>query len=384
MNLKAMYEKRNTLIQRMNGIVEAAVSETRAMTDAEESEYNSAKAEIETLDRTIAAAEEERGIRMPKNGNKTEEEQRAMDEERAFRNYIVERAGGAVERRAGEKNLSISENGAIVPVSIASRIIKTMKEISPIFARATHYSEKGTLKVPVWGKANGTHEITVAYSDEFKALTADSGKFTSVDLTGYLFGALTLIGRSLVNSATFDVVGFIVAEMAQKFAEFVEKECLVGTSGKMTGALSTTTTETAKSATAITTDELISLQSKVPSAYQKDCYWTMHPETFAMVKKLKDLNGQYILQHDLTSEFPYRLLGKPVALSDNMPKVAASANAVLYGDMSGLSINVRETVSLQLLVEKYADMHAIGVIGWAEMDSKVTDNQKLAVLKMGA
>lgn len=384
MNLKAMYEKRNTLIQRMNGIVEAAVNETRAMTDAEESEYNSAKAEIETLDRTIAAAEEERGIRMPKNGNKTEEEQRAMDEERAFRNYIVERAGGAVERRAGEQNLGISENGAIVPVSIASRIIKTMKEISPIFARATHYSEKGTLKVPVWGKANGTHEITVAYSDEFNALTADSGKFTSVELTGYLFGALTLIGRSLVNSATFDVVGFIVAEMAQKFAEFVEKECLVGTSGKMTGALSTTTTETAKSATAITTDELISLQSKVPSAYQKDCYWTMHPETFAMVKKLKDLNGQYILQHDLTSEFPYRLLGKPVALSDNMPKVAASANAVLYGDMSGLSINVRETVSLQLLVEKYADMHAIGVIGWAEMDSKVTDNQKLAVLKMGA
>lgn len=384
MNLKAMYEKRNTLIQRMNGIVEAAVNETRAMTDAEESEYNSAKAEIETLDRTIAAAEEERGIRIPKNGNKTEEEQRAMDEERAFRNYIVERAGGTVEHRAGEQNLGISENGAIVPVSIASRIIKTMKEISPIFARATHYSEKGTLKVPVWGKANGTHEITVAYSDEFKALTADSGKFTSVDLTGYLFGALTLIGRSLVNSATFDVVGFIVAEMAQKFAEFVEKECLVGTSGKMTGALSTTTTETAKSATAITTDELISLQSKVPSAYQKDCYWTMHPETFAMVKKLKDLNGQYILQHDLTSEFPYRLLGKSVALSDNMPKVAASANAVLYGDMSGLSINVRETVSLQLLVEKYADMHAIGVIGWAEMDSKVTDNQKLAVLKMGA
>lgn len=384
MNLKAMYEKRNTLIQRMNGIVEAAVSETRAMTDAEESEYNSAKAEIETLDRTIAAAEEERGIRMPKNGNKTEEEQRAMDEERAFRNYIVEKAGGSVEHRSGEQNLGISANGAIVPVTIASRIIKTMKEISPIFARATHYSEKGTLKVPVWGKANGTHEITVAYSDEFKALTADSGKFTSVDLTGYLFGALTLIGRSLVNSATFDVVGFIVAEMAQKFAEFVERECLVGTDGKMTGALSTTTVETAKSANAITADELISLQSKVPSAYQKDCYWTMHPETFAMVKKLKDLNGQYILQHDLTSEFPYRLLGKPVDLSDNMPKVAASANAVLYGDMSGLSINVRETVSLQLLVEKYADMHAIGVIGWAEMDSKVTDNQKLAVLKMGA
>lgn len=384
MNLKAMYEKRNALIQKMNGIVEAAVNETRAMTESEENEYNSAKAEIEKLDRTIAAAEEERGIRMPKSGKNTEEEQRAMDEERAFRNYIVEKAGGTVEHRAGEQNLGIGENGAIVPVTIASRIIKTVKEISPIFARATHYSEKGTLKVPVWGKANGTHEITVAYSDEFKALTADSGKFTSVDLNGYLFGALTLIGRSLINSATFDIVGFIVSEMAQKFAEFIEKECLVGTDGKMTGALSTTTVEKAKAAAAITADELITLQSRVPSAYQKDAYWTIHPETFALVKKLKDLNGQYILQHDLTSEFPYRLLGKPVALSDNMPKAEASARAVLYGDMSGLSINVRESVSLQLLVEKYADMHAVGLIGWAEMDSKVTDHQKLAVLQMGA
>ena len=88
----------------------------------------------------------------------------------------------------------------------------------------------------------------------------------------------------------------------------------------------------------------------------------MAPETFTSLKKLKDSNGRYLLQDDVTGEFPYRLLGKPVYLSDNMPKLAAGASAVLYGDYSGLSVNLREDISIQVLREKYATQHAIGVV----------------------
>ena len=55
MNLKAMYEKRNRLIEEMNGIVSGAVAETRAMTAEEESSLAAKKTELEALDRTIAA-----------------------------------------------------------------------------------------------------------------------------------------------------------------------------------------------------------------------------------------------------------------------------------------------------------------------------------------
>ena len=37
-------------------------------------------------------------------------------------------------------------------------------------------------------------------------------------------------------------------------------------------------------------------------------------------------------------------------------------------------------VSIEVLREKYATQHAIGVVSWFEFDSKVTDHQKLAVL----
>ena len=110
----------------------------------------------------------------------------------------------------------------------------------------------------------------------------------------------------------------------------------------------------------------------------------MHPDTFTAIKKLKDGNNRYLLQDDVTTEFPYRLLGKPVFLSDNMPKAEAGKKAVLYGDCSGLSVNFRENISIEVLREKYATQHAIGVVAWFEFDSKVTDAQKLATLTMAA
>ena len=379
MNLKALMEKRAEQQQLMESLLNIADTETRAMSDEEAAQFDAAEKEIRSIDETIAR--EERARKMEKKAVPSETEDRAADEERAFADYVM---GKVSELRAGEQNVDMTNNGAIIPTSIANRIIKAVKDRCPILAKATIYNVKGTLKVPVWGKANSTHDITVGYQSEFTEITADSGAFTSVDLSGYLAGALTLIGRSVENNGTFSVVNFIVNQMAEEIALFLEKELLIGTSSKATGALSTTTTLTAASATVITADELIDLQAKVKQVYQGNACWIMNPGTFTAIKKLKDANNRYLLQDDVTGEFPYRLLGKPVYLSDNMPVIAAGAKAILYGDCSGLSVNMRENISIEVLREKYATQHAIGVVAWFEFDSKVTDNQKLAVLVMKA
>lgn len=379
MALKALIEKRAALQAAMDGLITAAETETRAMTEDEAAKFDAAEAEIRAIDETIAREDRARGIEPVSAATGTVEE-RAVDEERAFADYVL---GRVSEMRAGEQNMTMGNNGAIIPTTIANRIIKAVRDRCPILAGATIYNVKGTLKVPVWGKANATHDITVGYQAEFTELTADSGKFTSVDLGGYLAGALTLIGRSVENNSAFDVVTFIVNQMAEEIAVWIEGQLLNGTgTNAAQGALATGTTMTAAAAAAITADELIELQSKIKQAYQARAGWTMNPDTFVAIKKLKDGNNRYLLQDDVTGEFPYRLLGKPVYLSDNMPKLAAGAKAVLYGDYSGLSVNIRENISIQVLREKYATQHAIGVVAWFEFDSKVTDHQKLAVLAM--
>ena len=376
-NLKALMERREELRQNMETLVNMADTECRAMTEEETAQFDAAESEIRAIDATIEREERTRGVsNLPA---PTDAEERAAAEESAFVDYVM---GRVSELRAGEQNLTMANNGAIIPTSIADRIVTAVRDRCPILSGATLYRVTGTLKVPVWGKANTTHDIAVGYQTEFTELTADSGKFTSVDLSGYLAGALTLIGNSVENNSVFNVTDFIINQMAEEIALFLEKELLNGTSGKATGALSTPTVVTAASATAITADELIELQAQVKQVYQANACWTMAPETFTSLKKLKDSNGRYLLQDDVTGEFPYRLLGKPVYLSDNMPKLAAGASAVLYGDYSGLSVNLREDISIQVLREKYATQHAIGVVAWFEFDSKVTDSQKLAVLNM--
>ena len=385
-DLKTLQEQRADKIQQMKDLSDTAETEKRAFSEEEETQFDTLEKDVQAIDKTIERIERARAIKLKITTNKEhkdlEEKELEEREERAFEAYIRKSCGADnVQERAGEQNLTMGNNGAIIPTTIANRIITAVKDICPIYARATMYHVNGTLKVPVWGKANTSHDITVGYQEEFTELTADSGRFTSIDLSGYLAGALTLIGRTVANNTQVNVVSFIIGEMAKAIAEFLEKELLTGTT-KAQGALNTTNKITAASATAITADELISLQASVKQAYQKDACWIMNPTTFTMLRKLKDGNNRYLLQDDITGEFPYRLLGKPVYVSDNMPDAQVDAKTVLYGDLSGLSVNMRENVQIQVLQEKYATQHAVGIVAWFEFDSKITDAQKLAVLVM--
>lgn len=383
MNYKKLIERKNELIAELHKITAPLETEVRAFTAEEKALYDSRMAEIKNINETIASLDEARDFEQPASLSAATTEKTEDAEIREFAEYI--RTLKAPETRADEQNFTMGANGAIVPTTIAQMVIKKATDLCPILNGATVFSVKGTLKIPVYGP-DKTHsnDVTVGYSSDFAELTANAGEFSSVDLTGYLMGALTLIGKSLLNSSDIQLVSFVTDVMAEKFANFIEKELLNGTEGKCTGALSTGTGISAAAATAITADDLISLQASVKQVFQNNACWTMSADTFTAIKTLKDSNGRYLLQDDVTQEFPYRLLGKPVFISDNMPKIAAGAKPVLYGDYSGLAVNIREGLSIEVLKEKYATQHAVGIVGWLELDSKLMDEQRLAVLTMGS
>ena len=106
----------------------------------------------------------------------------------------------------------------------------------------------------------------------------------------------------------------------------------------------------------------------------------MSQRTRIAIAKLKDTTGNYLLQRDITNGFGYTLLGKPVDISDNMPEIGSGMKAVVYGDFSGLYVKQNGDITVQVMREKYLDEHAIGVIGWVDIDSKIIEPQKIRVL----
>lgn len=375
MELKKLIEKRNALLDEMQAIADKAVAETRAFTEQESADYDAKKKEAEELEKTISRCQEQRS---KTESVPTKSETKEEAEKRAFEQYL---RTGNIETRA-ETMMNVSDNGAVIPASIANKIIEKVVEICPIYNLADRYNVGGTLSIPYYDES--TQAIEVAYATEFTDLESTSGKFISIELKGYLAGALSKISKSLINNSAFDIVGYVVNKVAQAFAKWIEKELLIGSSEKITGLSNATQIVTAAAATAITADELIDLQESVPDAYQAGAIWIMSKSTRTAIRKLKDKDGNYILNKDATAQWGYTLLGKPVYVSDSMPAMKSNSKAIYYGDMSGLAVKVSENVSIEILREKFATQHAIGVVGWMEIDGKIENQQKIAVLKMGA
>lgn len=380
MKYKQLIEKRNTLIEEMEKMVKACETETRAFNEDENKRYEEITKELNDLDATLKAADELDEKRSYQPIEKPDEiKDRAELEERAFESYI--RGTLDLETRA-DVNLTKSDNGAVIPSSIANKIIEKVNEMSPLFAMATHYNVGGTLTIPSYDAS--TQKITMAYATEFTAIDSTSGKFTSISLTGFLAGARSLISKSLVNNSQFDLVPFVVRKMAEAAAYWIENQLINGTTNKIEGLSKVTASVTAASATAVTSDELIDLQETIPDVYQGGCIWVMSKATRTAIRKLKDGQNNYLLNKDATSRWGYTLFGKDVYISDNMPDMAAGKRAILYLDPTGLAVKMTETPSVEVLREKYADQHAIGVICWMELDSKVENSQKIAALAMKA
>lgn len=380
MKYKQLIEKRNALIEEMEKMVEACETETRAFNEDENKRYEEITKELNGLDATLKAADELDEKRSYQPIEKPDETKDRTDlEERAFESYI--RGTLDLETRA-DVNLTKSDNGAVIPSSIANKIIEKVKEMSPLFAMATHYNVGGTLTIPSYDES--TQKITMAYATEFTAIDSTSGKFTSISLTGFLAGARSLVSKSLVNNSQFDLVPFVVRKMAEAAAYWIENQLINGTTSKIEGLSKVAASVTAASATAVTADELIDLQESIPDVYQGNCIWMMSKDTRTAIRKLKDGQNNYLLNKDATSRWGYTLFGKDVYISDNMPDMAAGKRAILYLDCTGLAVKLTETPSVEVLREKYADQHAIGVICWMELDSKVENTQKIAVLAMKA
>lgn len=378
---KKLAEHRAAYEQEMKGILDKAESEERAMTEEESAKFDELEGKIKDIDRTIKAEERARNLKLNVvDDNKKEElraEEKEEQEERAFENYI---RGVISEERAS--NLTSGDNGAVIPASIANKIIKKVIEICPIYQLATRYNVGGTLSIPYYDET--TTAITMAYATEFTELESNSGKFKSIELKGFLAGALTKVSKSLVNNSQFDIVNFVINQMAENIAKWIENELLNGTESKIDGISTCKQVVTAVAATAITPDELIDLQETVPDVFQPGCIWIMNKATRTAIRKLKDSDGDYILNKDATAKWGYKLFGADVYCSDNMPKMAAGKTAIAYGDMSGLAVKVSEDMNIEVLREKFATEHAIGVVGWLEMDAKIENEQKIAILKMGA
>ena len=387
--MNKILERRNALFDEIKALHEKIQKEERSYTPEEITEYTAKRDEINRLDAQLEKDREIRSLELKKQPVKSTETKQETKEEletRAFREFLTGKKD--IETRdASPVNMTYGANGAVIPDTIMNKVIDRVIEISPLYAAATKYAVPGDITIPKIDRSSG--DITVAFSAEFSTLTANGFKFGSITLSGHLAASLVLISKQLINNSKIDVVSIVINKLAEKIAAFIEDFLLNGNSGiqgsGIAGSMDSGNKLTVANVAGINGDTLIDVQDRIPDAYQSDAFWIMNSTVRTKIRKLKDGQGNYLLVPDFQNGSGYSLLGKPVFVTDNLPTASAASSGdtlLYYGDFSGLAVKTGESAEIQMLLEKYAEQHAVGMNVWFELDSKVENTQKIAALAL--
>ena len=381
---KAMEEIKNDMITRAEELVNNAKAEKRALTDDEAAEVEQIRDQVLSIEKTSELEEQVRELNKNKKGDERKMDEKKMDEMKT--REAQERESFAAYIRGNYRDAEVplapsaTSAGALIPTTIVNYIIDKVYDICPILRLSQRFNVKGKVAVPYYPATSAN--ITVAYADEFEDLVSTSGKFDVVELSGFLAGALTKVSRSLINNVDFDIVGYVTDRMAYEIARFIEGELLNGTSQKVAGLSTLTHSVQAASSSAITAVDLVKLHDAIKDQFQTNACWIMNPETRTAIWSLQTGESRFLFNFDPSDGFRPTILGKPVYVSDAMPKISSGGDVIYYGDFNGLATKFSEEASIEVLREVYAAQHAIGVVGWVEFDAKIIDEQQIAKLTM--
>ena len=175
----------------------------------------------------------------------------------------------------------------------------------------------------------------------------------TADIKKFRIDAKEMIARIPVSNivledSDFDLVQDLTEDLVESFSIDEETAFVLGTGntqpiGLMTAEQKTSSpevnesgkigTKVVASASDITLDELIDLESLLKNQYKRNATWVFNRFTRALLRKKKNSQGDYLWQPSFTAGVPDQFMASPVSIAEDMPSVGANALAVGYGDI---------------------------------------------------
>jgi HK97 family phage major capsid protein len=241
----------------------------------------------------------------------------------------------------------------------------------------------GSLSKPsvAWGRRN----IAITAQD----LTTGGQSITIFDLR-----ALTLIHNNTLDDTDANIVSEMSGAFSRAIAEAEDTAFAIGAGDDSPAGVAANTLVQANyvasgvaaamyDASNNGVDALISCMYTPKAIYSQNGTWAMNTTTEAVVRKLKDGEGRYLWQPSSIVGTPNTLLGKPIVNPASMPDIEAGTFPVVFGDFkAGYKIRDRSGMTVQRLVERYAEYDQTGFIIKKRVGGQVTLPEAFACIKI--
>ena len=277
-----------------------------------------------------------------------------------------------------------ANGGYLVPEEYDHRLIDILDEENVMRKLGTRITTSGEHKINI-----AATKPAAAWIEEGGALTFGDATFDQIILDAHKLHVAIKVTEELLYDNAFNLENYIMQQFGKALANAEEDAFINGTgTGQPLGILAATggadVGVTAKSATAITADELIDLIYSLKRPYRKSAAFLLNDQTLAAIRKLKDNYGQYLWQPSLQAGEPDRILGYAAYTSPYFPAVAAGKPAVAFGDLSYNNIGDRGTRSCAERNELFAGNGMVGFVAKERVDGKLVLPEAVKLLKMKA
>lgn len=225
-----------------------------------------------------------------------------------------------------------------VPESLLPRIIMFMQDNATVLnqnAEVLTTQSGEDLRVPRFG----AYSVATIVAENVAIGESDPTTAQAV-LGAFKYAFLLKTTRELVEDEAVDLVPALARQGGVALARGAGAHFAAGTgTGQPNGANQGTIGVTAASATTVTGNELIDLQTSLSDGYDNTA-WIMSKTSKGVVRKLVDGQGQYLWVPGLRAGEADTLLGRPVFTDAGMPEMATGNRAIIYGDLEGYLVRI--------------------------------------------
>ncbi len=396
-NLNVLFEefkKRNdTAIEEMQTRGGDATAETTAIVDQINTDITDLRTQIKDLEvRSNRPTHAPDGT--PELSPEVQMHHRAFDkmlrgglEDGSREEYVLD-----VDEKRALTSASDGTGGFLVPVDYEGGIIMDAydaAEVRPLCQVGT--TSRDTVQMGALSKPSVAWGPKAALTVSAQTLTAGSRTITI-----YPLSALTLVAVDTLDDAEANLETEINGAFGRATGEAEDDAFVVGAGDDSPrGVVAHTGGQGRYKASGVAAalsdannngmDALTAVFYGLKKTYRRNSTWAFNSNTEAAIRKLKDGEGRYLWEPNTQIGKPVTLLSRPLVNPEGMPDIGAGTYPIVLGDfLSGYKIRDRKGMTIQRLVERYAEYFQVGFIVRKRVGGDVVLAEAFTPMKIAA
>ncbi len=284
------------------------------------------------------------------------------------------------------KAMTTTDGASLIPQLLANEIVKDIREFSPFYADAKTYRGKGkSIEIPVRDSWTNTVE---AVAEGSGVVAQGKLTYTTLEIAVGVIQSEMPVTDEMRDDSAFNIASEIREAVSEDFGAYLSEKILKGVyaTDKFEGitvntAVVTAALETSTSLT-VTADDLLDLEMKLKKQYRMGAKYYVSSTLYALMKKFKDKQEQYLWQNPLTQGAPSTFNGYAVVECPDMDVANIAGNFPCIFANLDKGYALFERIGMETEMDRLASTRIWNTITRMRIGGKVKNPKAIALLKV--